>query len=367
MKAGFAEIDLTPRGPCAMAGYAARTGPSEGVLDPIKARVAVLNHDLAIVALDWCWVYDEFVRRLRRALGIKHVVVAATHTHSGPEPYDVTSKIVRAVREADRNARECEVRFGRAPVKGIGANRRHPAGPHDPEVRVLVFGRHAIVNYGCHPTTIGAANRKLSADFFGLAASEFPGVMIMTNGACADVSTRFTRRGEDYSETRRFAKIFSRAIRRAIASSRPVRAEPIDVFGRTLRLKARPPLPVSEARRILRTAETALETARRRGAENGDLRRHVTRVEAARELFRKPRRAGPFEVQTVRLGGLRLLAVPLELMASTGRRLAKSYDMIFCYANGYAGYLVSGSSSDYEGLVSPIDPGEVRRFIELVR
>ena len=66
MKAGFAERDITPKLPCAMEGYVARTGPATGVLDPIMARACVLEARLAIVVLDWCFVTEDFVRRVRR-------------------------------------------------------------------------------------------------------------------------------------------------------------------------------------------------------------------------------------------------------------------------------------------------------------
>ncbi|MCX6614161.1 MAG: hypothetical protein NTW74_25385, partial [Acidobacteria bacterium] len=42
-QAGAAKVDITPEGPIWMAGYAARTKPSEGVLTPLHAKALAID------------------------------------------------------------------------------------------------------------------------------------------------------------------------------------------------------------------------------------------------------------------------------------------------------------------------------------
>jgi neutral ceramidase len=93
LRAGFAAQPVTPPVPGPMGGYLAREGPSEGVHDDVWARAAVFEANgvkAAIVVADILCAPRTLVEEVRReagpALGVPehHVIVAATHTHSGP-------------------------------------------------------------------------------------------------------------------------------------------------------------------------------------------------------------------------------------------------------------------------------------------
>ena len=92
LKAGVVRVDITPPAGQFLWGYAARTTPAQGALDPLYARVLVLEtgeRRLALVVLDLGRVFGPAsLERLRAAArqssGITNVVVQATHTHSGP-------------------------------------------------------------------------------------------------------------------------------------------------------------------------------------------------------------------------------------------------------------------------------------------
>lgn len=70
---GVAEVDITPPVGLPMWGYAARSGPSRGVLDPLFARALVIEvgeQRFALVTLDLGRPFGpaslEFLRTLRR-------------------------------------------------------------------------------------------------------------------------------------------------------------------------------------------------------------------------------------------------------------------------------------------------------------
>ncbi len=215
LTAGFASVEITPPTGLGMYGFANRDGGARGVLDPLMARVLVLeagDRRLALVAMDLGEPpATEWIRRLRqnaaKSAGVAYVLVAATHTHSGPEIRDeyppmegpdwesgVLDKVSRAVDQARQRVVEARIGTGYGSVL-IGHNRLRlepdgkitwfernntmvPTSPVDPTVSVLrvdaVDGKPIaiLVNYACHPVVFGSDNLQYSADY--------PGVMIRT-------------------------------------------------------------------------------------------------------------------------------------------------------------------------------------------
>src|SRR5688572_14251183 len=93
-KAGVAKVKITPTEPIWMAGYAARTKPSEGVqtelylkalaLDDGSGRPAVLvTSDLVGLRRR---VADRIVERCENQFGLMRdrLIINSSHTHSGP-------------------------------------------------------------------------------------------------------------------------------------------------------------------------------------------------------------------------------------------------------------------------------------------
>ena len=92
LEAGAARVDITPPIGHPMWGYAARhDAPSEGVLEPLHARALVLTvgkESIALVSLDLGRAptrkSTEAIRaRVKKAAGIEHVFLVASHTHHG--------------------------------------------------------------------------------------------------------------------------------------------------------------------------------------------------------------------------------------------------------------------------------------------
>lgn len=214
MRAGVAKVDITPPPGVSMWGYAGRKGPATGTLDPLYARVLVLeagNKRIALVTLDFGRpLGPASIAKIReeaeQSSRIDYVLVAASHTHSGPviqdeypsgvpawETADI-AKIGKAIQEAANNL--VDVRLGTGyGVAYIGHNRLRdnpdgtvtwfernptmiPTAPVDPTVSVLrvdtADGRPLaiLVNYACHAVVFGPDNLQFSADY--------PGVMTTT-------------------------------------------------------------------------------------------------------------------------------------------------------------------------------------------
>jgi len=238
LRAAAAQVDITPPPGTPMWGFAARKGPATGTLDPLMARVLVLEAGekrVALVTLDLGRTFGEsaiqHVREsARRTSGISYVFMTASHTHAGPVILDeypekpawesrALVQIEQAIAAAAGRLEEARIGAGYGIVY-IGHNRlqlnrdrsvtwldrnpqKIPTSPFDPTVAVLrVDGANGkplavLVNYACHPVVFGADNRQFSADFPGAMAKTIeaelgPGVIAMfMQGGAGDINPYF--------------------------------------------------------------------------------------------------------------------------------------------------------------------------------
>ena len=71
LRAGTARIDITPEKPVKMSGYGARTALSEGVHDPLSARVVAFENDgerLVLVSSDLLGYYGGTAEQFRKVI-----------------------------------------------------------------------------------------------------------------------------------------------------------------------------------------------------------------------------------------------------------------------------------------------------------
>src|ERR1700734_3653287 len=195
MKAGVAKVDITPPLGTLMWGYFDRLTGATGVLDPLYARVLVLesgNTRLAYVDLDLGRTFgpgslDVLRNAAKQNSGIDDLIIQAIHTHTGPVIMDEypngtpawetedLSRIERAIHDAAEHAVPVRMGVGYGAAY-IGYNRRDvdadgsismlwsnttqaPTYPVDPLVAVLRIDRMdgeplaILVNYAAHPVT----------------------------------------------------------------------------------------------------------------------------------------------------------------------------------------------------------------------
>lgn len=207
LRAGVAKTDITPTTHEIMWGFESRLTPSESTLDPLYARVLVLeagSQRLAIVAVDLGRTFGEpALDRLRdsarKSSGITSLLVNASHTHSAPIIRDeytgappaweqrALDRIGAAIADAAGHLEPVKIGAATGSVY-IGHNRLPlrpdgtfgwfernttmlPTAPVDPTVTVLRVDRAdgsplaVLLNYACHPVILGPDNLQYSADF----------------------------------------------------------------------------------------------------------------------------------------------------------------------------------------------------------
>ena len=194
---GVASVDITPSYPVMLGGFGQRITPSESVHDAIETvalcigevnPVLVITADLIAMAAP---VTKEVVEQIHLATGIdsKRILLAASHTHSAPVPYDpsgsaigvqqfsrqLTDALIQAGIEAFHSRRPARIVSGYGDAR-IGFNRWKPNNVQEVDTRVPVLlaidsqsdSPFAVLfGSGCHPTTMGWDNPEVSADYPG--------------------------------------------------------------------------------------------------------------------------------------------------------------------------------------------------------
>ena len=408
LRVGFSQCDITPPLGLPLGGYAARLGPAEGVLDPLFCRAAFFDDGAApaaVVVLDLVYVLASWVTRLRtraaERLGLRpgRLLMAATHTHAGPGVFgsaipgrslagyedDLLCTVVDCLSAAQRAAVRAELQYGCAPTHGVAANRRDPSSPVDANVRVLCARapsgvlRGVLANFGCHSTVLSAANCSYSGDLFGAAAAEaaaqLAAPVLLTNAAGGDVSTRFVRRDQSYTEVRRLGKILAEAICAAVGTAVTLPSIAVGGLGAgrdVVKVRWRELRSAGDAALELGAAQNVLAALRRGGADSGTLRLAESRVEGAQaELWISSQggwqglfgaRPQAAEVQALHCASVALVTAPGELFASTGTWLRERLGtptLLIGYANDYLGYFIPAADArtgGYESLIAMVEP-----------
>lgn len=207
LRAGVAKVDITPATHEIMWGFEDRLSPAASTLDPLYARVLVLQAGktkVALVTLDLGRSFgpasiDRLKQSARRTSGISCLLIAASHAHSAPIIRDeykdgppawersALEKIEHAIEDAAAHLTEARIGAATGTVS-IAHNRlrlkpdgtvewfernpdRVPTTPVDPTVTVLRIDAAGgsplaiLVHYACHPVVLGSDNQQYSADF----------------------------------------------------------------------------------------------------------------------------------------------------------------------------------------------------------
>ncbi|HUF54193.1 MAG TPA: neutral/alkaline non-lysosomal ceramidase N-terminal domain-containing protein [Dehalococcoidia bacterium] len=406
--AGAAVADITPPVGVMMDGYGARTTPSQGVHDPLMARVVALEKAGASAAIVSCdllgmhpWITAEVRRRAEEGHGIRAdgVIVAATHDHAAPiglragmfarldeaAAATLVETIMDAIGEAWEARRAASLSVAQARVDTISQNRRDPDWPIDSELRVVLVDGEAgpiasIVNFACHATVLNADNLFLSGEFPGHAARlllrETGAPCVYLNGACGDVNPSWIR--QDFASVERAGQIVGGAALRLVAEMRALgpgqRIHNVrwDEFPEVAPLGRTVVASLKVARREVEIPArdfeddesyvSRIEQAKmaREGAGDESARRGaaalISRYEGERWAAAWARRSPTperTEVQVIRLGkGLAVVALPGEFLTETGEAVRAAVDgdvVVAGYANDYVGYVVPEHSYDEGG------------------
>lgn len=407
MKAGFGKAAITPEKLYPMAGYDLRKEKALGAHDALEVRALYLD-GMVILALDLLGVSAELCQRLEKAVegalpeeALKGVVSFGIHTHAAPKAvfssfdcYDpayiekILEAAAKASCEAFEAAKEGTATFFSSTVEEVGCCRDQvrEKSRFSMPVSSLLFTFHEgeapilWTAVACHPTVLNESNLYYSRDLFWGTSAYLEGALhtsqiVLMNGACGDISTRYTRREASFEEAERLGAVLGKGIEESLsgpglrmaggkagcqADGEAGCQAGVRFLTRELRIPEARYFSEEEKKRVFCHLEERLASCTD-PAQKRD-------YQACRSVLLRPSYGKKRGDQTVRLSvlslpGLSYLLMPFEFASADGSALAKAVEARFggravigCYADGYEGYLPSGrpldAQSHYEDMAS---------------
>lgn len=395
LHAGVAATDISPPVGVALSGYGARAGPNVGVHDPVMAKALVLaagDQALALTTADLVALDAPTVARVRSAVADRtglppgHIMVACSHTHSGPAtraaPYVgwpdpaylalLEGRLTDVAVAAWESRRPAAAAWGQGEAH-IGINRRqrlpagdvvigrNEAGVVDPRIQVLrvdaadgkplaVFFTHAV-----HAVTLGGDNLLVSADWPGAAQRAletlYGGAVtaLFGQGCCADINSHPRGTFEIVEEQGRAVAV---EVQRVADALRPAPEMPLGAAQVTVGLpRVAPPEP-AECRALLARLRAEQRENREQDVWGLRLLREGYVEWAQRTLWLSehcPEGASvPFEVQALRIGDGAVVGLPAEVFVQYQLAVKAAspwpHTCVLGCANGDIGYLPTAAA-----------------------
>jgi neutral ceramidase len=389
MQIGFSQHDITPHANAFGAFRLSGVKRHSGVHDPLFAHALALRQDqqtCLLISLDVVAIpqaeADEAKARIARATGIEPaaILIAATHTHNGPETLNeeedprirvwpaIHQALAAAATEAVGRLADGHVHWATRDLP-IATNRyQHRLGQGgntiDPQLDVLVFegvnGEHlgALYHYAAHPTCAMAAEYRISGDYCALAdriiEERSGGFSMFFNGACGDINLEVGERTFARAEER--AEEVAEAVLAATAGAKTAAVTELAWANQTVSVGIKrapsdlvPPPQLGQWQDALEQARASewqdviADPERQRACfhQYQSYRTTLWKLFLRERFGERPTEDVP--LQCIRMGPLVLVAIPGELFVEHQLRLQQRFPdqrvLIVGYANAYAGYI----------------------------
>ena len=385
--AGAAKQEITPATGSGLSGFIARLGSSVGTGDPLHVRAVVLSDGTrlaAIVQADLLGFARWHVTAVREYasthLGIpqSHVLISATHTHSGPGvvrvrgcevasdayQWEVVNKINLALAQAKENLLPASLGITSVPYT-LGFNRREetpdgvilglaPEKPRPERLEVAcIRGREQeilLYSHAAHPYILGAESLLISGDFPSFASLEIEtggnrsGLFL--NGCAGNI--RPLGAFEGLEKARSEGKRLASAVQAACTHLRDLDSDlRLDALSRQVHLPYAPLPDEGEIAEISRQQERVVRPDERVNPAVEEKIQDAVGDWAGSmaDMIRLKAPLDPVfcEVQTLRVGPFTLVGISGEPFFEIGQSIGASspFEVTWPlgYANAYCGYI----------------------------
>ncbi|MGH9838390.1 MAG: neutral/alkaline non-lysosomal ceramidase N-terminal domain-containing protein [Blastocatellia bacterium] len=421
-KAGFVRAVITPEKPVWMAGYAARTHPSEGKIHDLFAKALALEdarrNRVVLVTTDLLGLPRSMTSALaehaNKSYGLKRaqILFNSSHTHTGPVlsgslagAYDLNeeqtaavaeytkqleNKLLKLIGEAVRDLKPAKLSYG-AGSAGFAMNRRQMTergmiigvnreGVRDLDVPVLRVEspdgqlRGVVFGYACHNTTLTGEFYQFSGDYAGFAqeaieAAHTGATAMFVTGCGADINPHPRSQLE---LARQHGDELAKSVEQVLKGSmKPVSGTIQSALGVVMIPLAAPP--------------TKDEFQSRLNDPNLHRRRHAQRMLDRYARNGKLLSEYPYTIQIFQIGDLKLIGLAGEVVTDYALRLKRELGgevWVAGYSNDLCSYIPSArmfkeggyeviDSQIYYDMPGPYDPALEEKIIgkahELVR
>ena len=415
LKAGVSCVDVTPPLGTQMRGYFEERTAST-VHDPLHVRSFVLEdfgNAIGVAVCDVIGINRKYLDQARALiaettdLSPEQVMIACTHTHTGPQTGDdeytewLWRRIADGMRIAWQDRTQAEVGWASGSEDRLVFNRRYrmadgsvqtnpgignpdvvePVGPTDPEVGVMVLRDPCertlgvLGNYALHYVGIPDDQTALSADYFAYFSTMIQRlrdesfVAALSNGASGDINNLdvmggVSPRNDRYQHCERAGAVVAAGA--LWAWNEADFADHVTVAGalQEVSLEPRPPATEEDLARA-QEIEERLDAGESVRMGERSFQRRVRRFEA------NPPEPHDTLVQALRIGDLALVGVPGEFFVELGldikRRSPFAQTMVLELANDSIGYIPTLRAFEegaYEANSSRYTPGFGEQIVD---
>jgi len=367
---GIAEVNYTPEAGLNLVGnYRGNDYASRGIHDPLFARALVASdtrgNKAVLLSVDICKVQREAVEMMRSYIASKtgidpeNIMIHATHTHSGPgsdlaEPKaeEYLTKAAHAAVIANQRLKPTNLYAGRTTEDRVSFNRRlkcidgtthmcwekfkpgfvsGPLGPIDPELITITLEQEgkpagAVVNFGCHATTLTGNNWLYSADYPGYIAEAMRKVKdkdfipLFLNGCCGNVTQVDYKAGfiDTFQECQRIGYILGVAALEAIKNQKPVNGDIVKVSREMVPLKR---ITITDEQ--LEWAEKIMKKVEKEGMppHQADGMPDAQYAKDWIEMRKNQNTVDNVEVMVIRVGDIAFAGLPGEIFCEFGMEI----------------------------------------------
>jgi neutral ceramidase len=422
-KAGFARLDITPPLGINISGYYGQR-LADGILDNLYASALAVSdgsNTAVVISLDVIGFGKSKMDACRKSIAERNeipfesVIIACTHTHTGPEMEDdlysydpeyndyLQRKLNDVSMLAISDLTPAKVSIGRSTAPNIAFIRRfrmkdgsihtnpgimnpdilEPVGTPDETVQLVRIHREeadeiVLVNFQVHPDVIGGT--KFSADYPKFVRETLEKTLdnvkcIYLNGAQGDTNHIDVRadsylKNSGYKHSEHMGKTIAGAVLQVYMKTKPVSGDKVKFGQKEIEVPSSrvDSSLIPEAERIIGLHEA--------GRDNELPYEGMELITVVAEAYRmKLLENGPdtfvLPLGAVSFGDICIAAIPGEPFTDIGRGIKEqsSFEMtlVCCCANGYEGYFPTRSAYDeggYEARSSKFKPGVAEAIVD---
>lgn len=350
MNFGFIQFNINAPFPTKQCGHMSQTTLIDTYQDDLQARCLYLEDDQQIImhlSFDLLAVDLAFRNLLQETLQKEypkplHLITSATHTHYGN---DVLNKdyqqylfqlIVEQLNTIEiKHTRQLNVSMQTIPYNEIGTSRI--TGFHDEKVYLSLLSFYdedqrfaTIIMHNVHPTILSADVPYFSSEFPGLVmktlSKEYHEDFTWCTGASGDISTRFTRDGQDYDSMCKLATKLTNTIKSLLSQKQTLYPCELKYHEETITYEHDfHEIDLSNIRDQLSPRELL-------SIEYGKILR--AQLQASQDVIHA------IQLASLRVGPYRIVFYPNEIFSQYLENIDLNTEMLVSYSNGYGPYIL---------------------------
>ncbi|MEA5026047.1 MAG: hypothetical protein VB012_00125 [Erysipelotrichaceae bacterium] len=392
MLIGYNQICINPIKPTIHVGIFAPKTSLINVRGDLYARCLRLKNakqNLIIIAFDSLGITSDIQAQIEEKIKAElneevSFIFSSTHTHYAPSlcnmhglinvdrPYleYTIRKVALMVKNCRLQEKNITVSYNWESFSNVGQTRiSNKANDNIYAGALSFFDSHSrignIVFYNCHPTT-----PQNNANYF---TSEYPGSALETltkknpseffiflQGADGDVSTRLTRKNNNYEEITRLGNEMAGVFLRLMSKNQLSVKKPLTLdydFGRLEIHNQLKEVPMLNDKQKSEMTEKEIK----------ELMTGITFVTSMKDQL-KPH-LSTIQISFLKIGPYRLIFSPFELFSDYNDYIDKDRTLLVCYSQGLVGYLTQPGNKhlSYEYLIELQTEEDKQNIIRLIR